>query len=162
MVSKLVSAFLKLHWRRIGNICKVYPIMSTSTPSDLLGSSLWWTHFCPKMWHVNMLFCPYCAGSRTSREFFPQSFFLHSSRSWSDLYSALLYCIYTIHYLYCRSRLKKGIGTSLHGGCLYFRFCQKWSKLGTLLQIDANEIEMNEEKSHNFLTVLLGPVFDSA
>jgi hypothetical protein len=36
-------------------------------------------------------------------------------------------------------------GTSLHGGSLFFSFHLKWSKLGTLLQTDANEADMKKK-----------------
>jgi hypothetical protein len=40
---------------------------------------------------------------------------------------------------------QKGRGVFLHGGILQFSFHQKWSKLGTLLQTDANETEINKK-----------------
>jgi hypothetical protein len=48
----------------------------------------------------------------------------------------------------------KGDGTLVVGGRLYFSFHPKCSKLGTLLQRDAND-EENEEKIQKILTVRL-------
>jgi hypothetical protein len=55
---------------------------------------------------------------------------------------------------------KKGRGTSLQGGSFYFRFHQKWSKLGTILQTGSNEAET--KKNCKFMTVrpVIGPSFD--
>jgi hypothetical protein len=55
----------------------------------------------------------------------------------------------------------RGRGTSLHGGSFYLSFHQKWSKLGTLLQTDANEAEI-KKKNKNFLQcthLYVGPSF---
>jgi hypothetical protein len=44
-------------------------------------------------------------------------------------------------------RKRKGVSNNslLHGWSLYFSFHKKWSKLGTLLQIDANEAEIKKK-----------------